>query len=45
MSTIETTLAQIGNRIETTTGNVNTHLYFFTAYRQEGMVKSPGFDD
>ena len=38
MSTIETKLAQIGNRSETTTGTVNPPVYFSTAYRHEGMV-------
>lgn len=44
MSTIETKLAQIGNRSETTTGTVNPPVYFSTAYRHEGIGKSTGFD-
>ncbi|AWC33859.1 methionine biosynthesis PLP-dependent protein [Bacillus cytotoxicus] len=44
MSTIETTLAQIGNRSETGTGTVNPPVYFSTAYRHEGIGKSTGFD-
>lgn len=44
MSTIETKLAQIGNRSETTTGTVNPPVYFSTAYRHEGLGKSTGFD-
>ncbi|SFI47843.1 MULTISPECIES: methionine biosynthesis PLP-dependent protein [unclassified Bacillus (in: firmicutes)] len=44
MSTMETKLAQIGNRSETTTGAVNPPVYFSTAYRHEGIGKSTGFD-
>lgn len=44
MSTIETKLAQIGNRSETTTGTVNPPVYFSTAYRHDGIGKSTGFD-
>ena len=44
MSTIETKLAQIGNRSETTTGTVNPPVYFSTAYRHEGIGNSTGFD-
>lgn len=44
MSTIETKLAQIGNRSETTTGTVNPPVYFSTAYRHEGIGQSTGFD-
>lgn len=44
MSTIETKLAQIGNRSETATGTVNPPVYFSTAYRHEGIGKSTGFD-
>ncbi|MCD7035015.1 methionine biosynthesis PLP-dependent protein [Metabacillus sp. GX 13764] len=41
---IETTLAQIGNRSEQTTGSVNTPLYLTTAYRHTGIGESTGFD-
>lgn len=44
MSTIETKLAQLGNRSETTTGAVNPPIYLSTAYRHEGLGKSTGFD-
>lgn len=41
---IETTLAQIGNRSENTTGTVNPPVYFSTAYRHAGIGESTGFD-
>ncbi|WP_462411170.1 methionine biosynthesis PLP-dependent protein [Neobacillus sp. Marseille-QA0830] len=44
MYKIETKLAQIGNRSETTTGTVNPPVYFSTAYRHEGIGQSSGFD-
>jgi cystathionine gamma-synthase len=44
MYKIETKLAQIGNRSETTTGTVNPPVYFSTAYRHEGIGQSTGFD-
>lgn len=44
MYQLETTLAQIGNRSETTTGTVNPPVYFSTAYRHEGIGESSGFD-
>lgn len=44
MYQLETTLAQIGNRSETTTGAVNPPVYFSTAYRHEGIGESSGFD-
>ncbi|WP_019155668.1 methionine biosynthesis PLP-dependent protein [Robertmurraya massiliosenegalensis] len=40
----ETTLAQIGNRSEKTTGTVNPPIYLSTAYRHEGIGQSTGFD-
>ncbi|MCP8967119.1 methionine biosynthesis PLP-dependent protein [Ectobacillus ponti] len=44
MYTLETKLAQIGNRSETATGTVNPPLYFSTAYRHEGIGQSTGYD-
>jgi cystathionine gamma-synthase len=44
MYKIDTKLAQIGNRSETTTGTVNPPVYFSTAYRHEGIGQSTGFD-
>ncbi|MFX3624905.1 MAG: methionine biosynthesis PLP-dependent protein [Ectobacillus sp.] len=44
MYTLETQLAQIGNRSETATGAVNPPVYFSTAYRHEGIGQSTGFD-
>lgn len=44
MYQFETTLAQIGNRSETTTGSVNLPVYFSTAYRHEGIGESSGYD-
>jgi len=41
---IDTTLAQIGNRSEKTTGAVNAPVYFSTAYRHEGIGQSTGYD-
>src|SRR4051812_21382260 len=44
MYKIDTKLAQLGNRSETTTGAVNPPVYFSTAYRHEGIGQSTGFD-
>ncbi|WP_409304513.1 methionine biosynthesis PLP-dependent protein [Peribacillus sp. SCS-155] len=44
MHKIETYLAQIGNRSESTTGTVNPPVYFSTAYRHEGIGQSTGYD-
>lgn len=44
MYKIETKLAQIGNRSETSTGTVNPPLYFSTAYRHAGIGQSTGYD-
>jgi cystathionine gamma-synthase len=44
MYKIDTKLAQIGNRSETTTGTVNPPVYFSTAYRHDGIGQSTGFD-
>jgi cystathionine gamma-synthase len=44
MYKIDTKLAQIGNRSETTTGTVNPPVYFSTAFRHEGIGQSTGFD-
>lgn len=44
MYQLETTLAQIGNRSETTTGTVNPPVYLSTAYRHAGIGESSGFD-
>lgn len=44
MHTLETRLAQIGNRSETATGTVNPPVYFSTAYRHEGIGQSSGYD-
>lgn len=44
MYQFETTLAQIGNRSENTTGSVNLPVYFSTAYRHEGIGESSGYD-
>ena len=44
MYKIETKLAQIGNRSESSTGTVNPPVYFSTAYRHDGIGQSSGFD-
>ena len=44
MYSLETKLAQIGNRSETTTGAVNPPVYFSTAYRHTGIGESTGYD-
>jgi cystathionine gamma-synthase len=44
MLKIDTKLAQIGNRSDTTTGTVNPPVYFTTAYRHAGIGQSTGFD-
>ncbi|MFE8700723.1 methionine biosynthesis PLP-dependent protein [Cytobacillus sp. FJAT-54145] len=44
MKSIETKLAQIGNRSESVTGTVNPPVYFSTAYRHEGIGQSTGYD-
>ncbi|MBS4189630.1 methionine biosynthesis PLP-dependent protein [Bacillus sp. FJAT-49705] len=44
MHKVDTILAQIGNRSETSTGTVNPPVYFSTAYRHEGIGQSTGFD-
>lgn len=44
MYRLETKLAQIGNRSESTTGTVNPPVYFSTAYRHEGIGQSSGYD-
>jgi cystathionine gamma-synthase len=44
MVKINTKLAQIGNRSETTTGAVNPPIYLSTAYRHEGIGQSSGYD-
>lgn len=44
MYSLETKLAQIGNRSETTTGSVNPPVYFSTAYRHTGIGESTGYD-
>ncbi|RFU62074.1 methionine biosynthesis PLP-dependent protein [Peribacillus glennii] len=44
MHNIDTFLAQIGNRSETSTGTVNPPVYFSTAYRHEGIGQSSGYD-
>lgn len=44
MYNVETKLAQIGNRSESTTGTVNPPVYFSTAYRHEGIGQSTGYD-
>ncbi|WP_025028351.1 methionine biosynthesis PLP-dependent protein [Caldalkalibacillus mannanilyticus] len=41
---VETTLVQIGNRSEETTGTVNPPVYFSTAFRHAGIGQSTGFD-
>lgn len=41
---VNTRLAQIGNRSESTTGAVNAPVYFSTAYRHDGIGQSTGFD-
>lgn len=44
MYSLETKLAQIGNRSEKTTGAVNPPVYFSTAYRHAGIGESTGYD-
>lgn len=41
---LETTLAQIGNKSDQTTGAVNPPVYFTTAYRHEEIGCSTGYD-
>ena len=44
MLKVDTILAQIGNRSETSTGAVNPPVYLSTAYRHEGVGQSTGYD-
>ncbi|CAM3793224.1 methionine biosynthesis PLP-dependent protein [Mesobacillus thioparans] len=44
MVKIDTKLAQLGNRSETSTGAVNPPIYLTTAYRHEGIGQSSGYD-
>lgn len=44
MYQLETKLAQIGNRSETSTGTVNPPVYLSTAYRHSGIGESTGYD-
>ncbi|MFB1082887.1 methionine biosynthesis PLP-dependent protein [Jeotgalibacillus sp. JSM ZJ347] len=44
MTSIETILAQLGNRSEDATGTVNPPIYLSTAYRHEGLERSTGYD-
>lgn len=41
---METILAQIGNRSDSTTGAVNPPVYFSTAYQHTGIGESTGYD-
>lgn len=41
---IDTHLAQLGNRSESTTGAVNPPVYLSTAYRHDGIGQSTGYD-
>ncbi|KMK76463.1 methionine biosynthesis PLP-dependent protein [Alkalihalobacillus pseudalcaliphilus] len=41
---LETTLAQIGNRLDDKTGTINTPIYLSTAYRHTGIGESTGYD-
>ena len=41
---LETTLVQIGNRVDNRTGAVNAPVYFSTAYRHTGIGESTGYD-
>ncbi|WP_096200964.1 methionine biosynthesis PLP-dependent protein [Bacillus sp. FJAT-45350] len=41
---LETTLVQIGNRLDERTGAINTPVYFSTAYRHTGIGESTGYD-
>ncbi|WP_413380440.1 methionine biosynthesis PLP-dependent protein [Alkalihalobacillus sp. 1P02AB] len=41
---LETTLAQIGNRLDDRTGTINTPIYLSTAYRHTGIGESTGYD-
>ncbi|WP_096190107.1 methionine biosynthesis PLP-dependent protein [Evansella halocellulosilytica] len=41
---LETTLVQIGNRSESTTGAVSAPIYCSTAYRHKGIGQSTGYD-
>ncbi|MBM4761927.1 methionine biosynthesis PLP-dependent protein [Bacillus sp. B15-48] len=44
MLKINSKLAQIGNRSETSTGTVNPPIYLSTAYRHAGIGQSTGYD-
>ncbi len=44
MTSIQTILAQLGNRSEESTGTVNPPIYLSTAYRHEGLGQSTGYD-
>lgn len=44
MAEIDTKLAQLGNRSESSTGAVNPPIYLTTAYRHEGIGQSSGYD-
>jgi cystathionine gamma-synthase len=44
LAKIDTKLAQLGNRSESTTGAVNPPIYLTTAYRHEGIGQSSGYD-
>jgi cystathionine gamma-synthase len=44
LAEIDTKLAQLGNRSESSTGAVNPPIYLTTAYRHEGIGQSSGYD-
>ncbi|GAE44421.1 cystathionine gamma-synthase [Mesobacillus boroniphilus JCM 21738] len=44
MAEIDTKLAQLGNRSESSTGAVNPPIYLTTAYRHGGIGQSSGYD-
>ena len=41
---IETTLVQLGNQSDPTTGAVNPPIYLSTAYKHNGIGESTGYD-
>ncbi|WP_041121258.1 methionine biosynthesis PLP-dependent protein [Jeotgalibacillus alimentarius] len=43
-TSIETILAQLGNKSESATGTVNPPIYLSTAYRHDGIGQSTGYD-
>lgn len=44
MTTKQTTLAQLGNRVDTTTGAISLPIHLSTAYAHPGLGQSTGYD-